>query len=103
MTRLNVFQLRLLASGSVLLLVFSVVRLLWYPGAYFAISGVSWPFLVLAGAVLVIGPALSAFVYKPLILASWRGWRSWLWWLPHTSCLSVSRILQCLPLIGLRP
>jgi hypothetical protein len=65
MTRLNVFQLRLLASGSLLLLVFSVVRLLWYPGAYFAISGVSWQFLVLAGAVLVIGPALSAFVYKP--------------------------------------
>jgi len=25
---------------------FAVVRLLWYPGAYFAISGVSWQFLV---------------------------------------------------------
>ena len=65
MARLKVFQLRLLASTALLLLVFGVVRWLWYPGAYFAISGVSRQFLVLAAVVIVVGPVLSAFVYKP--------------------------------------
>ncbi|MDJ0814410.1 MAG: hypothetical protein QNJ23_11850 [Woeseiaceae bacterium] len=65
MTRLRVFQLRLLASAALLLLVFGIVRLLWYPGAHFAISGAYKQFLVLAGVVIVIGPVLSALVYKP--------------------------------------
>jgi hypothetical protein len=65
MTRFRVFQLRLLASGALLLLVFGVVRLLWYPGAYFAISGAFTQYLVLAAVVIVVGPVLSAFVYKP--------------------------------------
>ncbi len=65
MTRFRVFQLRLLASGALLLLVFGLVRLLWYPGAYFAVSGVYKQFLVLVAVVLVIGPVLSAFIYKP--------------------------------------
>lgn len=65
MTRLKVFQIRLAATTGVLLLVFAVVRLLWYPGAYFAISGVGRLFWVLAGVTVVVGPGLSAFVYKP--------------------------------------
>ena len=65
MTRRQVFQVRLAATAALLLLVFAVVRLLWYPGAYFAISGVARLFLVLAAVTLVVGPGLSAFVYKP--------------------------------------
>ncbi len=65
MTRFRVFQLRLLASGALLLLLFGVVRLLWYPGAYFAVSGVSKQLLVLAAVMFVVGPVLSAFVFKP--------------------------------------
>ncbi len=65
MTRLRVFQIRLAATSGLLLLVFAVVRLLWYPGAYFAISGVGKLFMVLVAVTLVVGPGLSAFVYKP--------------------------------------
>ena len=65
MTQFKVFQLRLLASAALLLLVFAVVRTLWYPGAYFAISGVYKQFLVLVAVVFVVGPVLSAFVYRP--------------------------------------
>ncbi len=65
MSRFRVFQLRLLASATLLLLLFSVVRLLWYPGAYFAVSGVYKQLLVLAAVVVVVGPVLSAFVFKP--------------------------------------
>jgi hypothetical protein len=45
--------------------VFAVIRLLWYPGAYFAIFGIGRLLLVLAVVSLIVGPALSAFVYKP--------------------------------------
>jgi hypothetical protein len=65
MTRLRVFQLRLLASAAVLSLVFAAVRLFWYPGAYFAVAGVYKQFLVLVAVAFVVGPVLSAFVYKP--------------------------------------
>ncbi len=65
MTRLRVFQLRLVVSATLLLLVFGVIRLLWYPGEYFTIFGVSGRFLLLVVASLVLGPALSALVYKP--------------------------------------
>ena len=65
MTRFRVFQLRLLASAALLLLLFSVVRLFWYPGADFAVSGVYKQLLVLAAVVFVVGPVLSAFVFKP--------------------------------------
>jgi hypothetical protein len=65
MTRLRVFQLRLLGSTVLLVAAFGLVRLLWYPGAYFAISGALTQFFVLAAVVVIIGPVLSAFVYKP--------------------------------------
>ena len=65
MTRLRVFQIRLAATAGLLLLIFAVIRLLWYPGAYFAISGVGKLFLVLVAVTMVVGPGLSAFVYKP--------------------------------------
>jgi len=65
MSRLRLFQIRLAASAALLLLVFTLVRLLWYPGAYFTISGVSRQLWVLVGVVTVVGPVLSTIVYKP--------------------------------------
>ena len=65
MTRLRLFQIRLAATAASLLLVFGVIRLLWYPGAYFSISGSGKLFLILVGVTVVVGPCLSAFVYKP--------------------------------------
>jgi hypothetical protein len=65
MSRVRLFQIRLAASAALLLVVFTFVRLLWYPGAYFTISGVSRQLWVLAGVVAVVGPVLSTFVYKP--------------------------------------
>ena len=65
MTRAKVFRIRLTATAFVLLLAVAVVRLLWYPGGYFAISGVSTLLLVLIGVVVILGPGLSAVVYKP--------------------------------------
>lgn len=65
MSRTRLFLLRLAATAALLSLVFSVVRGLWYPGAYFAISGAGRYVLILVAVVVVIGPALSALVYKP--------------------------------------
>lgn len=65
MTRLRVFQLRLVATASLLLVVFAVIRLLWYPGAYFTLAGADKLVLVLIMVNLVISPGLSALVYKP--------------------------------------
>jgi len=65
MSRLRFFQIRLVASAALLLLVLTLVRLLWYPGAYFTISGVSGRLWILVGVVMVVGPVLSTFVYKP--------------------------------------
>jgi hypothetical protein len=65
MTRLQLFRLRLAPSATLLLLVFGMVRLLWYPGEYFAIFGVAKQFWLLIIVSLVLGPALSTLVYKP--------------------------------------
>lgn len=65
MSRLQVFLWRLAASAAVLIVVFAAVRLLWYPGAYFAISGVQKLLWILVGVMLVVGPVLTACVYKP--------------------------------------
>jgi len=65
MTRARVFRIRLAATALVLLLVVAITRLLWYPGGYFAISGVSRLLLVLAAVVVVLGPGLSTVLYKP--------------------------------------
>lgn len=65
MTRLRLFQIRLAATASLLLLLVAVVRLLWFPGAYFAIFGVGKLLLILVAIALIIGPVLSAVVFKP--------------------------------------
>ena len=65
MTRARVFRIRLAATAFVLLLAFVPVRLLWFPGGYFGISGVLKLILVLVAVNLVIGPGLSTIVFKP--------------------------------------
>ena len=65
MTKFRVFLIRLAPTVALLLSVFALVRLLWYPGAYFSIGGTGKLMLVLAAVVLIVGPGLSALVYKP--------------------------------------
>jgi len=65
MARARAFRIRLVATALVLLLAVAITRLLWYPGGYFAISGVSRLLLVLAAVVVVLGPGLSTVLYKP--------------------------------------
>ena len=65
MTRAQLFQIRFAATMSALILAFVVVRFLWFPGDYFAISGVTKLLLVLVAANVVVGPGLSTLVYKP--------------------------------------
>ncbi len=65
MTRMRLFQIRIAATATVLLLAFIVVRFLWFPGGYFAISGITKLLLVLIAVNVVVGPGLSTLVYKP--------------------------------------
>ena len=64
MTRSKLFQFRFAATAGVLLLVFGIVRILWFPGDYFAISGITKLLLVLVAVNIVIGPGLSTLLYK---------------------------------------
>jgi hypothetical protein len=52
-------------TASLLLLVYLLLRLLWYPGGYFELFGVQKLFWTLAVAALVVGPVLSTLVYRP--------------------------------------
>ena len=65
MSRLSRIHWRLAGSGALLLLVFAVCRVFWYPGAYFEIAGVSRQLWVLAGVMFIIGPIMWTFIYKP--------------------------------------
>ena len=42
-----------------------MIRFFWYPGAYYAISGVSSQVWVLVAVVFVVGPILSTLVFRP--------------------------------------
>lgn len=65
MSRSQLLQIRLAASLLLVLLVSVFVRFVWYPGAYFALSGVGKLLLILLAVNLVVGPGLSALVHKP--------------------------------------
>jgi hypothetical protein len=65
MSRSKLFQIRFAATASLLLLAFALLRLVWFPGGYFAISGIGKLFLVLVAVNFVIGPSLSAMLFKP--------------------------------------
>lgn len=62
---MRVFQWRFTATACVLLLAVAIVRLLWYPGVYFSISGVAKLVVVMVAVNVIVGSGLSAFVYKP--------------------------------------
>ena len=65
MRRIDVFLRRLVPTALALLLALAVIRMLWFPGAYFALAGVSslLPLMVLVS--VVIGAGLTTLVYRP--------------------------------------
>ncbi|MDX1498595.1 MAG: hypothetical protein R3176_01780 [Woeseiaceae bacterium] len=65
MHRSAVFGLRLLPTAAILGVIVGAVYGLWYPGGHAGIAGVGVPVLVLAGVAVVLGPVLSAVVYRP--------------------------------------
>lgn len=65
MSRIRFFPIRLAISAALLLLVYGVVRTVWYPGAYYGISGAAKQFWILAGVVFVTGPVLTTLVWRP--------------------------------------
>lgn len=65
MTRARLFPLRLAATIFLLLLIYALLRLLWYPGGYFDLFGVSKLFWTLAAVAIVAGPGLSTLVFRP--------------------------------------
>ena len=65
MSRPQFFLIRCAVSAALLLLVIAVLRTLWYPGAYYEVSGVAKQVWILVAVVLVAGPVLSTFVWVP--------------------------------------
>ena len=65
MTRASVFWLRLAVTASLLILLFGLLKMLWYPQAYFELFGIGKLFLTLAIAALVVGPGLTTLVFRP--------------------------------------
>lgn len=65
MSRTQLFLIRLLATVAALLIVYLLLRFLWFPDGYFALSGIGRLLLVLLGVNVVVGPVLSALVYRP--------------------------------------
>lgn len=65
MTRIDVFLRRLLPTALALLLALAVIRLLWFPGAYFVLAGVGNLVAVMALVSLVIGAGLTTLIYRP--------------------------------------
>ena len=65
MSRTQLFLIRLLATAVALLIVYLLLRFLWFPDGYFALSGIGRLLLVLLGVIVIAGPALSALVYRP--------------------------------------
>lgn len=65
MTRIEVFRGRLAPTVLVLLLACAIIRLLWFPGAYYSLAGIGNLVLIMIGVNLVIGPGLTTFVYRP--------------------------------------
>jgi hypothetical protein len=95
MSRLSFFPIRLAISTGLLLLACSVIRFLWYPGAYFDISGVARQVGMLVAVVLVVGPILSTLVFRP----GKKGLKMDLWIL---AAIELTAIAAALTMIYLR-
>jgi len=65
MTRRQLFQIRFTATAVAMLLLYLLLRWLWFPGGYFALSGIGKLLWLLLAVNLVVGPCLSTFLYKP--------------------------------------
>ena len=92
MSRVNFFPIRLAISASLLLLALSVIRFLWYPGAYFAISGVGSQVWILVAIVFVIGPVLSTMVFRP----GKKGLKMDLWILGFVEVAAIAAVMTIL-------
>lgn len=65
MTRWKAGLIHLLVSLVAISGIAAFVWLRWTPNGLWAVAGVDRPLLILFGAVLVVGPALSTLVYRP--------------------------------------
>lgn len=52
-------------SAIALLCVYGVIRMFWYPGAYYEISGAAKQLWILVSIVIVVGPVLSTVIFRP--------------------------------------
>jgi hypothetical protein len=64
MTRVKLFQIRFAATVGLLLLTFLMLRYLWFPDAFFTLSGIGKLVLILVGVNIIVGPVLSTLVFK---------------------------------------
>jgi hypothetical protein len=65
MSRVRASTIRVAATLAALGLLTGVTCLLWYPGTYFTISGARSLILIIVAVNLVLGPGLTALIYKP--------------------------------------
>jgi hypothetical protein len=65
MTRLRAFQFHLAVSFALAAIVCAVVFLVWYPNPYFRINGTMSVLAVLLGVDVILGPALTLYLFKP--------------------------------------
>jgi len=65
MTRARLISLRLGVTLALLVVLFVIVRQLWFPGGFFQIFGVAKLYLVVAIGAVIAGPGLSGLVFKP--------------------------------------
>ncbi len=65
MNRLEVLAVRLVPTVVVLGIVLGLVYALWYPGGYASLADVHGRVLILVAAGLIIGPGLTAVVFRP--------------------------------------
>lgn len=65
MTRLQFLRLRSIPTAVSLVIVVALVRLAWYPGEYLGLAGIAGLVWLMVGVNLVLGPALTSFVFRP--------------------------------------
>ncbi len=65
MNRFKASLLHLLGSGCALILVFALVRWIWYPGRLFDAASGAELFVLLVGVDLVLGPLITLIIFSP--------------------------------------
>jgi hypothetical protein len=64
LSKYQAFRRRLVPTLITLLIAAAVIRLLWFPGPYFSLSGIGPLVLIMIAVNLIIGPGLTALVYR---------------------------------------